>query len=175
MAFAFLSGLGLSNHVMLAITVLIASGYMLIMGLHKRRSLNPRFSYKHFAELLNARNTRYLLTLAGVFSLGFSWWIQFIRMARDRAPLTLQVAAGFGWGNAWQSRLRQSSPTSRLRRLAAVPVHTARRGAGSSRLRGAETPQAGSEQVSLAIFAAHLLFSATTRLPTSSISTYRLS
>ena len=99
LGFAFLSGLGLSNHVMLAVTVLIATGYMLLMGLQKIRSPHAWLSFKRYAELIHPRNISRSLALVGAFGLGFSpWWIQFIRMARLIGfPLTLQVAAGFPW------------------------------------------------------------------------------
>jgi Protein O-mannosyl-transferase TMEM260-like len=99
LAFAFLSGLGLSNHVMLAITIVIAASYMVLTGIQKIQTPHAWFSYKRYALLLSQRNIRMSLALLCAFSLGFSpWWIQFIRMARLIGfPLTLQVAAGFPW------------------------------------------------------------------------------
>jgi hypothetical protein len=99
LGYAFLAGLGLSNHVMLAITITLSAGYMLLMGLQRIQSPHAWYSPKRYAELPHLRNFRWLLALVGAFGLGFSpWWVQFIRMARLIGfKLTLQVATGFPW------------------------------------------------------------------------------
>lgn len=83
---AFAAGLGLANHVMLAITVLIAGIYVMAT------TYQSKGGFRQFGS-------KRLAILAGLFALGFApWWIQFLRMARIIGwPLSIQIAAGYPW------------------------------------------------------------------------------
>lgn len=102
MLFVLLAGLGLANHVMLALTLLLAVVYMVVITVANadgspgfRTLLLPR----RYAVLLEELRGWRSIVLVGLFAAGFApWWIQFIRMARIIGlPLTLEIAGGSPW------------------------------------------------------------------------------
>jgi hypothetical protein len=100
--FALIAGLGLANHIMLALTVAPLCIFIIVttpLPGEQRSGLRLLFSPGRYAGFARKLGGRRLFVLAGLFTLGLApWWIQFIRMARIIGfPLTLQIAAGFPW------------------------------------------------------------------------------
>jgi hypothetical protein len=105
---ALLAGLGLANHVMMALTLLPVGIYIILMSLHIGRDLFSRqyfHSQKDRLKLTWRSSTKYFLILVLAFIIGFApWWVQFIRMARViELPLVIQIATGLPWlGHRYQ-------------------------------------------------------------------------
>jgi hypothetical protein len=94
--FAFLSGLGLANHIMLILTILPALVYLLLMARAPLPSGRfPGGTRDGLRWVVGWRG----IGLAAAFLVGFApWWVQFIRMARIIGlPLTLELAVGLPW------------------------------------------------------------------------------
>jgi hypothetical protein len=117
--FALIAGLGLANHIMLALTVAPLCIFLIVTtplpGEHHsglRLLLSPR-QYAGFARQLGGRR---LFVLTGLFVIGLApWWIQFIRLTRIIGfPLMLQIAAGFPWLG---HRMTAGSPAALLSHL----------------------------------------------------------
>jgi len=101
-AFAFLAGLGLANHLMLGLTLLLTGAYMIVMivaNAHKPPQARALLSSRAYTSLVEAWSGWRSLALVGLFLAGFApWWIQFVRMARIIGlPLALEIAVGFPW------------------------------------------------------------------------------
>jgi hypothetical protein len=84
-ALAFVAGLGVANHVMLGLTVVLVGAYLVV----RRRQRPPAW-----------------VPLCGLLGL-MPWWLQLLRMARVAGlPTTLAVAGGFPWlGDRWPGPL----------------------------------------------------------------------
>ncbi len=99
--FAFLSGLGLANHLMLGVTALLAVIYMVMTttAIATPSSTPSGFWLKSYTILTEAWRGWRSVVLIGLFLLGFApWWLQFIRMAKIiGVPLTLEIGFGFPW------------------------------------------------------------------------------
>ena len=167
-AFCFLAGLGLANHLMLAITILPLIAFIAIQLLGPPTAF-PARAGRRLARLLDRRSEAFPWRRAGMligwFLLGFAPWIvQSIRVARlIGVPLTLQVAIGFPWlGQRWGL----DSPFETLSNLAGyigwlsyqfTPLGVALGGYGYGQLRRVQ-PQVA--RLLLLIFLTHIAFSA---------------
>jgi len=100
--FMSIAGLGLANHIMLALTVAPLFIFLIVItpvpGEH-RTGLRLLFSPKQYVGFARKLGVRRLFILSGLFVIGLApWWIQFIRMARSIGfPLMLRIAFGFPW------------------------------------------------------------------------------
>lgn len=102
--FSLVAGLGLANHLMLALTLLPAVIYLGLTSRHGQVVRSEAGSQENLPypsdaswlslELLTAR-----VSLVGLFLIGFApWWVQFVRMARlVGMPASLEFASGVGW------------------------------------------------------------------------------
>ena len=98
----FISGLGLSNHIMLGLTVVPLWIFLVIMtpvSPENTSKFRLLFSLKQYTGFFRKLGTRRFLILSVLFVIGLApWWIQFIRMARIIGfPLMLRIAFGFPW------------------------------------------------------------------------------
>jgi hypothetical protein len=99
---AILAGLGLANHVMMALTLLPVGVYVILVYVYYNTDyFRRRFSHSQKEHPITTRRSLaiYLLILVLAFFIGFApWWIQFIRMARIIGlPLVIQIATGLPW------------------------------------------------------------------------------
>lgn len=108
----FISGLGLSNHIMLGLTIVPLWIFLVIttpIFPESSSKIRLLFSPRQYIGFFRKPGIRRLLILSGLFAVGLApWWIQFIRMARIIGfPLMLRIAFGFPWlGN----RMNAGSP-----------------------------------------------------------------
>lgn len=84
--FALLAGLGLANHLMLALLLPATVGYM---ALAATRGAGAWYRPARYAALVRRVGKRRLAMVAALFVLGFApWWIQLVRLVRNiGAPL----------------------------------------------------------------------------------------
>jgi hypothetical protein len=100
--FAFIAGLGLANHIMLAITVFLAGLYIILATpsfIQHTHAWGTVISPKQYIYFFSKLGGKRVLLLIFLFIIGFApWWIQFIRMAKIiTLPVTLEVVVGFPW------------------------------------------------------------------------------
>ncbi len=100
--FALAAGLGLANHLMLGLTMLLAVLYMIattVTTADDTTGARALFSPKRYVVLVEAIRGWRGIALVGLFILGFApWWIQFVRAARIvDMSLILKAAIGFPW------------------------------------------------------------------------------
>ena len=89
-----LAGLGLANHLMLALTLLPLAAFMAVMMILPA-SQAPRQPAPPAVRL----SVREVVSVVGLFVVGFApWWIQFLRMARiTGVPLGIEAIAASPW------------------------------------------------------------------------------
>ncbi len=97
--FALLAGLGMANHLMLGLTVLIAVIFMLAVSVVQKEGDGYSLSWERWRIMWQSRPIRPFLIIVLSFLIGFApWWIQFLRTLQFVSlPLAIQVAIGFPW------------------------------------------------------------------------------